>query len=134
MEAGHHALHRDLWSRGVQRVGPEIRANPCHTCLQLNKALEEQEKGDKNHRLFYLALPPSVYPQVSLGWTRCVSARLDTALSSGLICLAFPSSGYSQVSCCVKSCCASWPLGLPEGALADVACTQLDLHPSVQPR
>eukprot|EP00891_Asterochloris_glomerata_P006826 jgi/Astpho2/6826/Aster-06502 len=34
---------------------------------KLNEALEEQEKGDKNHRLFYLALPPSVYPQVCKG-------------------------------------------------------------------
>ena len=60
----------------VQRVRPQIKADLCYVCLQLEKALKEQEKGDKNHRLFYLALPPSVYPQVSselaplsLSWT-----------------------------------------------------------------
>ena len=36
-------------------------------CLQLNNALKEHEKGDKDSRLVYLALPPSVYPQVCKG-------------------------------------------------------------------
>lgn len=58
--------------------------------LQLNKHLEELEKGRKEaHRLFYMALPPSVFTIVSQHLKKCCYptrgiARVIVRLSYGI--------------------------------------------------
>ena len=102
-------------------VAWQITAHPCHVCLQLEKALKEQEKGEKNHRLFYLALPPSVYPQVSpesrpgkTGY--CSKQRPD------LPCLS--PSEYPPGELLFQAMLCELASGVPERTLADVNCTQ----------
>lgn len=53
---------------------------------QLNKHLEELEQGrEENHRLFYMALPPSVFTVVSQHLKRC----------------CYPKNGIARVIVCI---------------------------------